>query len=302
MLILQNSAEQQISDKELLTKIEEKGWWQGAVISKDKLPDECNCQCFEFWVIISQSCNLYNDCFDHVPVFEVVAACQVDSCDPSKTSGDNPRILHVEAVSETGEIIMLALDIQTRRWLQRRLLGTIEKPNFQVLDSKKRWLDNLIGWVARSYTRISLPNAFNDTIRDSKIGELLKKFFKTHHNEIYGIYLSVEYGGEDESAVDVIGKMSPPYDLGIILITEEDADPDNLKNKLIQKIFTDKVTDKVSNTQETRAELARKGEIRLIAEGIEAKSIADTYISELRHLIRYTFFDHFSDSSMATET
>lgn len=297
MLILQNSAEKQISGEELLTKIEEKGWWQGTVISKDTLLDECDCQCSEFWVIISQSCNLYNPCFDNVSVFEVVAACRVPVCDPSKSSGDNPRILHVEAVSKTGEIIMLELDIQTRRWLQRRLLGTIEKPNFQVLDSKKRWLDNLIGWIARSYTRISLPNEFNNTIRDSKIGDLLKKFFKKYHDEIYGIYLFVEYGGEDKSTVDVIGKMPPPYDLGIILITEEHADPDNLKNELIQKIFTDKIGDKDT----TRAELARNGGIRLIDEGIEAKSIAETSLLELKPLVRYTFFDHFSDSSMATE-
>lgn len=142
----------------------------------------------EWWVIASQACNIYNPCFQKVPVFELVAAHRIDKCEPQKSRGDNPRALHVE-VQAANEIMALELDIQKRWWLPRPLLAECPPPMFRVRDakpgidsdwSKNLWLDNFAGWLARSYTRIALPNAFNDAMRDSRIEEVLKEKLTKH--------------------------------------------------------------------------------------------------------------------------
>lgn len=260
------------------------------------------------WVIASQACNLYNHCFQNVPVFELVAASEIDSCDSRKSKGDNPRALHVQARSEDHRTISLELDIQKRWWLPRRLLANLQAPTYHVRDAlrlveqdwfKSQWQDNFAGWLARSYTRVALPNAFNDAMRDSRLKDVIENKLIRHKEELYGIYLSIA-ADADEEWVGVLGEMPPPYLLNIVLATHEDADPVALRAQLVKQLFQDKIPDPENTALKiTRTELAKRHNIRVVEAAVEAKSVSDLTLLELKSLIRYSLVDHLSSSSMA---
>lgn len=293
----------------LLDEIKERSWWQGSLIPASDLPN-----CLEkhkgiaWWVISTQACNIYNPSFEKVPVFEVVAACELeDGCIPKMSKGDDPRVLHIE-VQSGEEIKALKLDIQIRKWLPRALLAKLPTPKFHVRDvdqdsdanwSKKQWLDNFVGWIARSYTRIALPDEFNSVLQKSKIDAVLKEKLTKHHEQLYGIYLSVN-PDSDEKWHGLLGEMPAPYILEIMLVTYEDADPELLKKELIGHLFENMVSDPDDKEKKiTRAELAKRYQVRIIKSAILAKTMAGVNLLELKTYIRYSFVDHLSNSSMA---
>ena len=117
-----------------------------------------------------------------------------------KKRGDNPRILHIEASSKNNETITLELDIQKRRWLPRDLLSELPAPVFHVRDVKNegdpdwlksQWLDSLVGWLGRSYTRVALPDLFNESMNSARLSECLDDKLRKHKDDIYGIYIDV---------------------------------------------------------------------------------------------------------------
>lgn len=307
---MRNLIEQPISadvNEALLIAVKEKKWWQGSVIPASSLSLEDQSDA-NYWVIASQACNIYNPNFEKVPVFELVAARQIDECDPKMVKGDNPRILHLTARSQGGDIIALELDIQERRWLSRSLLAQIPGSTIYVRDAKRDegpdwnknlWLDNFIGWMARSYTRVAFPDEFNDSMRVSRIEEILKDKITKHRDKLYGIYLLVSANTNDEWH-GILGEMPPPYLLEIMLITYEDVDPEVIKKELIQRLFIDSIQDPGEKSQKiTRGQLARKHNIHIIESSVDARTISDINLLELKSLVRYTFVDHLSDSSMA---
>lgn len=286
----------------LLNEIRKRKWWQGSLIPASVLPgkQEEN-KGIDWWIISTQPCNLFNPDFQKVPVFEIVAAFEIKECSPRMTKGDDPRILHLEVKSED-EIKALQIDIQKRMWLPRDLLAKLPTPQFHIRDdnSNKNWFDNFIGWMARSYTRIALPNEFNSAIQKSKIETIFKDKLTKHHEQLYGIYLAVDHDSDKEWR-EYLGEMPPPYLLEILLITYDDADPELLKNELIQHLFKNKVSDPDdSEKQIVRADLANRYQVRIIESAISAKTMAGVSLKEIKGYVRYSFMDHLSNSSMAT--
>ncbi len=263
----------------------------------------------EWWLIASQTCNLYNSDFEKIPVIELVGAKHIDSLGSAYVKGDHPRILHVEAASE-GSSILLELDLLMRRWVPRKLLAELPAPSFRLrdapiigvsADSATRWNDNFSGWIARSYTRITLPDQFNQAIRASKIDKAIEKKLLKRDKDLYGIYFAIDYD-KDESWGGALGEMPPPYLLGIMLVTEEHADAELMRLEFIKSLFDDQITDsQVGNAKITRAELARRHGIRIVAADVTAKSVAEVTLHELRGLVRFSIVDHLSDSSMAAK-
>lgn len=293
---------------DLLAKIKEKNWWQGSLILGSDLKGVIlnNHSNISLWVIASQTCNLYNPDFEKVPVFEVIAASQIDKCMKGMTKGDNPRILHVKAQAGT-EAFSLELDIQKRIWLSREVLSQLPAPTLHILDTKKeyddlwmkkQWLDNFIGWLARSYNRVTLPDSFNEAVKKSRLQEVLEKKLTKHSESLQGIYLSIE-SDSDTPWKGILGQMPSPYILNIFLVVFEDIDPEPIKSQLLNQIFVDQIKDPNCNSKKiTRSELARRYGIRLIREDIEARSVADISLLELKHLIRYSLVDYLSGSSI----
>lgn len=296
---------------ELLDKIKKKNWWQGSLVLGSDLNTTIpnTHKNITWWVIASQTCNLYNPDFQKVSVFEIIAASQIDQCAKNMIRGDNPRILHAKAQAET-EIIALELDIQKRVWLPREILSQLPAPIYSILDTKKeldeqwmkkQWLDNFIGWLARSYNRVALPDAFNEAVKNSRLRDIFETKLTKHAEKLHGIYLSIE-ADSDTPWEGVLGQMPSPYLLNIILVVFEDIDPEPLKSQLLTQLFEDQIKDPNCNSNTiTRSELARKKGIRIIKEDIEARSVADISLLELKSLIRYSLVDHLSESSITPE-
>jgi len=292
-------------------QLKKKNWWQGSLILGDHLkelaPNIDNK--ITRWVIASQTCNLYNSDFQKVPVFEIIAATQIDQCAKNMMKGDNPRILHVTAQAKS-ETIALELDIQKRVWLSREILSELPAPIYCILDTKKeldeqwmrkQWLDNFIGWLARSYNRVALPDSFNEAVKNSRLKEIFEKKLTKHAESLHGIYLLIEPDTETPWE-GVLGQMPSPYLLNIILVVFEDVDPEPLKSQLLTQLFDDLIKDPNCNSNKiTRSELARQNGIRIIREDIEARSMADISLLELKSLIRYSLVDHLSESSVTPE-
>lgn len=292
---------------EKLAEIKRKNWWQGSLISGDDLLpyDDCG-SCSEWWVIASQTCNLYNPNFSNIPYFEVVPAKEIEACEGDKIRGNNPRTLHVEAKSPD-KTIFLELNIQDRKWFKREILADLSAPAFNIVDAKrdsdsdwfkKQWLDDFVCWLMRSYNRVTLPDQFNDALRTSKIDQAFKKLSKSNSDRLYGVYLSLS-SGDDIDFDGPVGMMPPPYILSINLIVYQDVDPDELRAKLLEQLFESEINDPENKGKKvTRAELAKRNNVRIVEVGVEAKSVAEFTLLEHKEHVRYTVFDYLSDSTL----
>jgi hypothetical protein len=296
------------SETTLLDGIKARNWWQGSLISISDLSDFLEeDKDVDWWVIATQPCNIYNHDFSKVPVFEVVAAREIEKCQHKLTKGDHPRVLHLEVQADS-EIKALEIDIQKRKWLPRSLLAKLAAPKFHVRDTQSdsdtnssdiTWFDNFIGWMSRSYTRIALPNDFNTALHKSKIEDIFKEKLTKYHQQLYGIYLLIDLDS-DENWSGRLGEMPPPYLLEVLLVTKEDADPEFFRNELISHLFDKKINDPdAKNEKMTRAELALRYQVRIIKSAISANTMAGVSLLELKKYVRYSFVDHLSDSSVA---
>ena len=118
-------------------------------------------------------------------------------------------------------------------------------------------------------------------------------------DDIYGIYISLE-SNSDTPWDGVLGEMPPPYLFNIVLVVNENVDPTEIKKQLIEQIFATKIPDPLDKQKKiTRSELAFRHNIRVIKEAIDAKSVAEFTLLEIKSLIRYSLVDHLSDSSVA---
>jgi hypothetical protein len=291
-------------DLELAESIKSSGWWQGSVISDQKLQglpvDESN---KTWWIVASQTCNLYNPDFCKIPVVELISAKQVPKLDRSFSRGNNPRVLHVEAIGN-GQTAYFEVDIQSRTWISRKLLAAIGNPDFEIVDSSRdtndwvnsQWLDNFAGWIARSYTRVTLPDDFNRILKTSKIQDVLDgKLMRSP--KLYGIYLNISSASE-EDWTGTIGLMPAPYFLEILLVSDEDENPDQMVKDLNKALFEDKVSFKdLGEMKLSRADVAKRYGLTIIPAGVTGQNIAQASILDIKSSIRYTLNDFLSMSS-----
>lgn len=293
---------------DLAEAIKRAGWWQGSI-----LPESC----FQgeyltgekdgWWVITSQTCNLYNPDFGKIPVFEMVAARKIKEIDKAVSKGNNPRILHVQAEGIDGTA-NFEIDIQKRAWVNRKQLASFGEPTYEICDANRespdwlnnQWLDNFSGWLSRSYTRVTLPDDFNDILKSSKIQSVLDK--KLRSNGLYGIYFSLSSAAEDDWA-GVLGLMPPPYLFEILLVTEETEAPANFVKTLKEQLFENKITLEISGEEVniTRAAAAKHFGLNIIPAGITGKNIAETTLLEVKSMIRYTLNDYLSRAGSEPE-
>ncbi|PFG60252.1 hypothetical protein DM05_4958 [Pseudomonas poae] len=292
------------TDLELAESIKSSGWWQGSVISDQKLQglsvDDSNTT---WWIVASQTCNLYNPDFCKIPVVELISARLIPKLEKSFSRGNNPRILHVEAIGD-GKTVYFEVDIQSRTWIRRQQLACIGNPEFEIVDSSRdttdwvntQWLDNFAGWIARSYTRVTLPDDFNRVLKVSKIQDVLDgKLMRSP--KLYGIYLNISSASEEEWT-GTFGLMPAPYFLEILLVSDEDENPDQMVADLSKALFEDKVNFKdIGELKLSRADVAKRYGLTIVPAGITGQNIAQASILDIKSSIRYTLNDFLSMSS-----
>ncbi|MDA7086641.1 hypothetical protein PH586_09650 [Pseudomonas sp. SA3-5] len=296
----------------LAEAIKQGEWWQGSVLRANRLDGDLQGSTDDdYWVIASQTCNLYSQNFEQIPVFEIVSAKKIEKPDPAFVKGDHPRILHVRGRLDA-ELVYFAIDIQRRAWLPRQILAEIGRPDFHLIDEpkeggdnweKNQWLDAFSGWLGRSYTRVALPDEFNDALSSSRIKEILHSKLTKHADKLYGIFISLS-PDSDEPWAGVLGLMPPPYLLSIKLVTYNDEDPSALKDALAKQLFDATIESGRDETGKktliSRADLARSHRVRIVKQSIEAVTTGEIYLDELKEYIRYSLVDHLSSASMAS--
>lgn len=299
------SAEQ---EQQIVARILSKVFWQGSVLARSDLLKHCpDLPAGEWWVIASQTCNLYNPSLTKVPQVELISASEIDELHPAYVKGNEPRTLHAVAESE-GVHLKLQVNILLRYWIARTVLADLPAPIAMFVDNshveekavgEPNWNERFTGWLGRSYTRIALPDDFNDALKAARLTDLLDKKLAQQEKQIYGVYLSVRSDSKPPWT-GIPGLMPPPYNLEILVAVEEDVLPTD-----IQKIWIDVLTKKTlkdpDNDQETvsREELARRKGIRISSRSIRVKSISEIPLSELKGYVRYSMLDYLSNSAMA---
>ncbi len=283
-------------------------WWQGSLIHKstiDSLVGE-HPKC-EWWVVASQACNIYNYDFQNIPVVELVGASIIQELGESRKGG-HPREIDLCARGTGGELLIKA-ESQKRVWIPRRLLVDLDPPKFHVRNYRTgpftyetQWLDKFSSWLARSYTRVALPDAFNAALGQSQIRSVLEsRLAKKQHDDLYGIFMTITADDPDQSEGE-LGVLKPPYDLGILIACYENVDPLPISAQLKKQLFKDPIKDPESSdglVTLTRAALANRLGVRIIEADVEVRTVSDIYLSDLLgpNTVRYNMVDHHSDSS-----
>ena len=221
-------SDQSGTDKDCACQIKDLGWWQGSVVPDGDLRSKSPTlvQGYDFWVLATQTCNLYNDNFDAVHSAEWVGAKKIERLAGAQASGSNPRRLHSTATTSEGtdpeKDLLLDCDIQARHWTPRRILSELTPLAVAFRDGEAvsdRRKDSFIGWIARSYTRLELSDELNAAITQSKIKDIIDNVLHAHHELIYGVFLEIT--DEQESATVLV---KPPCFIELTFVLHDATD------------------------------------------------------------------------------
>lgn len=291
-------------DKDCASSIKELGWWQGSIIRdadlraiSSGLPAGC-----DYWVLATQTCNLYNENFDSIHSVEWIGARTITKLGLPR-SGADPRRFHCRALTishaSVAEELLLDCDIQARHWTNRRLLAELKPLSTALRDGSRadeRHKDDFIGWVARSYTRLELSDVLNVALGKSKIADIIKKVLNDHHPRIYGVYLEIS-DSEDRATAFV----EPPCEVELFFVVYDSSDEGPVKETL-----HDVLKQKVENPKYFPGpNVSRMIERRHVPEKFNidfesmVKPMAQWSAVEINKCVRYSFFDHLSDSGLS---
>lgn len=137
---------------------------------------------------------------------ELIAADRISALEKTMAGGLNPRTLHTKAYDAQSQELLLEIKIQRRVWVPRDLLSTCSPSGSAVRDldgdTEGRFKETLTNWLARSYTRIELPDEFNAAVHNSRLDRILSKISKLDHG-VHGIFFEIAiYGQQDVNDED----------------------------------------------------------------------------------------------------
>lgn len=220
------------SDAEIVAKIQQEGWWQGSVIEagalrsvEPSLPEG-----FDYWVMASQTCNLYNNNLEKISKVEWVGANKVDKSEPKQKGGRNPRLLETMASHPNGDV-WLVCNTQERHWGRRANMARI-KPSMALKNAlgaaqSERHKDNFAAWLARAYTRLELSNELGHALDKGKFMAAVEKLIDAHEADIFGIFIKVS---DDEGASPE--HVKPPCYVDLKIVVERRGDLEKVNKKL----------------------------------------------------------------------
>lgn len=250
-------------------------------------------------MIASQSCNVQHDDFEKIPSIELIRATSIKSDEeqPKLAAGTNPRVLHTVARCDDGEVMGLVLKVEERVWVPRQLLLGWPPAKFRLEDSgedaRDRRKEIFAAWLGRSYTRVELPNSFNDLFKSTKLKEFFdKKLITPHANSIIGVYLEIRPAGDDSdtaySATQIAQFDAPYYVVASVVVDGQEMleiaenEVDGLREKRVPAGPGNKVS---------RLEAAKAAGLEM---DIEVVSAEGWTIRNLMSTIRFTDWDYLS--------
>jgi len=240
------------SDAEIVAKIQQEGWWQGSVIEagalrevEPSLPEG-----FDYWVMASQTCNLYNNNLEKISKVEWVGANKVDKSDSRQKGGRNPRLLETMASHPNGEV-WLVCNAQERHWGRRanmaRITPSMALKNATKAAQSERHKDNFAAWLARAYTRLELSNELGKALDKGKFMAAVDKLIEAHEGDIFGIFIKV--ADDDDSPPE---QVKPPCYVDLKIVLERRGDLAQV-NKKLDELFRAEFT--TPNGKKTRTQI-----------------------------------------------
>lgn len=311
---------QQSDQQAVVSCIRNFGWWQGSVVPVSDLGEHCAAPGeATHWIVSSQTCNVQHGDLDQVPSVEMIAATLLKDVDFSAdlAKGERPRILHTCASGEDGQLF-LKLQIHDRHWMPRAVLASCAPGRFAIEDLQDdtggRYKEIFASWLGRSYTRLELPNDFNEALAHSGIKEKVFSRLRRQGSLIQGIYLFIasgadkvngEEGFEEESqplTPSAISKAAGPYIVDITVVVQQGCDSvkinevrDILSGILAKRIPIEKLPEEVRSPGETKCTMADIAASKGLSVGtMDVVTVKAWTVHDLMRTVRFTDYDYLS--------
>jgi hypothetical protein len=145
-------------------------------------------------IVISHDCDITQDP-EVEPSIEMIVGRRVDAPDGNLTHAKNPRRLHLPC-TENGAAIYLELLATGKREISKDRLAE-HLPNASLeLPPKSRSI--LQQWLAARYRRAAFPDEFENRLRETGVGERIKKIVEPLGTHLIAIFFDVDEGRELE--------------------------------------------------------------------------------------------------------
>lgn len=264
-----------------------------------------------YYLVATQTCSLYNGSFERVPLVELIEAWPISGGDlkPKCRKGYDPREHHLEISNGEEAAIPLRLRIHQRRWIDRTTLAGFAPANHQIIDPQvvdSTGKELFAKWLGSSYTRVELPDKFNDALAQSRIGEFLEQRISKQGDKIFGVYFRIQPLEDEEDndlTADQIAQLQAPYKVILTLVVYLDDDVEEIEEEA-KKLFAPVIPDPAKKDQKpqpkiSKAELAVRYGLTLT--DVDVVTTKQWKVDDLMHNIRYTMFDTLSSSETHDE-
>lgn len=296
------------------------GWWQGSVVPVSDLAEYCAAPAeATHWIVASQTCNIQHGSLDLVPSVELIAATLLKGTEFSSdlAKGERPRILHTCASGDDGQLF-LALQVHDRHWIPRVALASCAPSSFAIEDLQDdaggRYKEIFASWLGRSYTRLELPNDFNEALAQSGIKDKVFSRLRRHDSVIQGIYLSIATGAgsvaDEEDAEDIppltpsaISKATGPYLVDITVVVQQGSTNEQIKEVRAllagitdRRIPIEKLPEHMRQPGETKCTMADVAASKGLTVGtFDVVTVKAWTVHDLMRTVRFTDYDYLSN-------
>ena len=245
--------------------LREQGWRQGIILPAtgllEGLPDGSPISDADFVMVVSQSCDLVHHDLSNEPHAVFLLLKKINSVESEYSHGRNPRLIHFPALDGS------AFDAWAWNQVTIPREELVKHPIGNHLKVDARELRHILDWLAKRFTRVAFPDAFNEALRvkSNNIRTLLKK----KHSLFSEILLRINPFEEIDNGVH--------YELACYLL-------------MPSALYDDAA--KLKDARETASKLERLFEDCGI-EVLECSTVSDAELTyaELQELVRWDF-DH----------
>lgn len=239
------------------------------------------------------------------------------------SKGARPRLLHTRASAADDTTLTLSVQIQDRLWIDRANLPLIPRPIYGILDfpgdPAGRYKETFANWIARSYTRVELPDTFNFALDQSGIKKKILAKLKASEEKIHGVFFevsrSIDLARNDENAAsddaDNTVPMTPsevamatgPLRLGITVVVYENCSHGEIQDirGILGEMNENRIPiDKLPEDQRSGrshcsiSDLAKNYGVEI--EGYDVVRVSGWTVSHLMSNIRFTDYDYLSSA------
>ncbi len=243
-----------------------RNWKQGALIKpiadeRFFLNSHIDVNADDWYLVISQTCDLVHDNFDIEPYFEVLRVQQVTGSPKIEyAAGKNSRILHQSFSCFGGDCYFFGQP--SDRFFVDRALLLEHEPEIFITENE---MDIIINWIVNRFARAAFPEEFVKRWKErhKKIERIIKKLLA-----VKDIYIKLEPFCEipDDAA----------YQIEIYLVLENQ----DFDDVAIHKQYTD-----FARSLEDQFNSCHLIDVEII----EPRSMADMTLDELQYLKRWDY-------------